>query len=246
MANLNILMLCLNNREKTQITVESVISKVEGDFKFIILNNGSTDDTKEYLNSLTNEKIYVVHSEKNLGVAIGRNTAMQHLDDDCEFIMIIDNDIVATDKFANKLLDFMKKHPDIGICGPCTNFAGTPQQIKTPSLESIEDIHQFAASYRSPNEFSYVPHKWTVIGFCMLVRRGLINQLGNFDENFKLYGCEDNDLCYRAQKAGWRLAYVMSVYVHHWGHGGLSQLGEEGTEQWAENREYFKRKNGFL
>jgi GT2 family glycosyltransferase len=58
-----------------------------------------------------------------------------------------------------------------------------------------------------------VPADW-MLGAFLLLRREMLEQLGGFDEGFRLYG-EDIELCYRAAKAGWERSYVPAAIVTH-------------------------------
>ena len=53
-----------------------------------------------------------------------------------------------------------------------------------------------------------------MLGGFLLLRRSMLDELGGFDEGFRLYG-EDIDLCYRAARAGWERWYVPEAVVHH-------------------------------
>ena len=57
-----------------------------------------------------------------------------------------------------------------------------------------------------------------MLGGCLLLRRAMLDELGGFDEGFRMYG-EDIDLCYRAAKAGWERWYVPAAVVRHAGRG---------------------------
>lgn len=255
MARLNIVMAAYNNWDLTKGTIQSVLSNTDGDYKFIVVNNGSTetemhDMVLEFLeNEEYNKKIHYIKVEENGGCGIGRNRGMRETDEDCEYLILIDNDIIVTKNWSKRLIKLMDKHTEIGLAGPSTNFAGSPQIIKNAprKMNSIEEIESFSLEIsKKRGEFSYVPERWPVIGFCMIIRREVIDKIGLFDEEFKLYGCEDNDYCWRTQQAGWKLAYIHNIFIYHHGHGGLGMLGAKGTQQWTKNREYFKQKHGFI
>jgi GT2 family glycosyltransferase len=58
-----------------------------------------------------------------------------------------------------------------------------------------------------------VPADWMLAAF-LLLRREMLDELGGFDDRFRLYG-EDIDLCYRAAKAGWERWYVPQALATH-------------------------------
>jgi len=245
----NIIMAAFNQWDMSERSIKSILKNTNLDYRLIFINNGSTDNTHDmFMEKFSdNDNITYLRAEKNGGCGIGRNIGLRKLDDDCEFVILVDNDIYAPDGWAEKMVAVMTAHPKLGIGGAATNFAGTPQLIpNVPPLETDEEIEEYSRNHSFPKEFIIVPPRWTVIGFCQIVRRELYDTVGLFDEEFKLYGCEDNDFCLRSQMAGWHLAYINSVFVYHDGHGGLSQLGADGSSQWGKNREYFKKKHGFI
>jgi len=266
-----------DNWELTKITLDSLLANTKMQSRIIIINNGSTDGTQKWIDSILrrpllaeenaivnwanesgngthNDIIFVNHS-KNEGCGIGRNVGSRLIKEDSDYITFVDNDIVATDGWDTEMIRFMDSHPEVGICGPMTNFAGTPQllnKIKFKLPQTIEEVHTFANFFKSTykNKWSYVLDGFVIIGFCMMIRKECFNQLRNqdgslFDERFKLYGNEDNDLCRRATSAGWRLAYYGGCYVHHWGSKSLQALADSGVDwgkQWNENRKAFDEK----
>jgi len=254
MGKLNIVMAAFNKSDLTKKTIESVLSSTTGDYKYIIVNNGSTDDTDEIISGYAvNKKVQYIKEDKNLGCGIGRNCGLRKIDNDCEHVILIDNDIEVSFGWNDKLISFLERHPEIGLCGPCTNFAGSPQLIENvPPLETPLDKEVFAKNFNHSQEFTYVPDGWPVIGFCMAIRKSVIDKVGLFDEKFKLYGCEDNDYCIRVQNAGWKLAYYYGLFVYHIGHGSIDELGKikldgkDWVHHFESNQEYFKKKHGSI
>jgi len=249
---LNIIVVAYNSWDLTEKCIESILNKTKVKYRIIFINNCSTDDTDEkfiekYIN---NKKIEYVKTDKNEGCGIGRNYGLKKIDKDCNYVIILDNDIIVTPNWDIKLIKFMEEHPEVGLCGPCTNFAGSPQLIKNiGSLKTEEEIDDFSMNYKHVVPFTYAPEKWPVIGFCMVIRKKVIDDIGFFDENFKFYGCEDNDFCYRVEKNGWKLAYVYTTFIYHKGHGSLDSLGSSGhdwVKSFEKNKKYFEEKNGFF
>jgi hypothetical protein len=259
-----------NNLELTKITYDSLTWKTKNSSNIILINNGSTDKTLEWMEEETVDKIpqggsqtvYVtvddglpeevnfqvtfVNNPMNGGCGIGRNVGLRLVSSDSEYVTLIDNDIVLTQGWDTEMINYMDAHPEVGLCGPATNYAGTPQLLpKTMGLPTkLEEIEPFSLKYKESNRGRVhgVPPGFVVIGFCMMIRKKALDQVGLFDEQFKLYGNEDNDYCLRMVQAGWKLMYYMGVYVHHWGGKTLSILGDEGIRQWDENRKAFDAK----
>ena len=114
--------------------------------------------------------------------------------------------------------------PRIGLVGPLSNTASWQSipDVRLPDGEwaenplgegtTPEDMARSVARY-SGRLYPRLPF---LNGFCLLIRRQVIDELGRFDEvTFgRGYG-EENDYCLRAAKAGWQLAVADDVYVYH-------------------------------
>lgn len=120
---------------------------------------------------------------------------------------------------------FMEEHPRCGIAGPRMEFpdgSWQPSRRRFPTVTGtivrrtplrlvVQQRHHFHLDEAPPNE--PVEADWMLGGFLML-RRSMLDELGGFDEGFRLYG-EDIDLAYRAAKAGWERWYVPQAVVRH-------------------------------
>ena len=109
----------LNRLEYTVMCIRGV-HKLSGtkDYKHIVINQGSTDGTKQWLDSLLKEKYYqleVKHNEENSGDAGGMKQGWEMLSDDCKYVMQFDNDCEpVTSRFLFNLTMVMDNSPKIG------------------------------------------------------------------------------------------------------------------------------------
>jgi N-acetylglucosaminyl-diphospho-decaprenol L-rhamnosyltransferase len=123
------------------------------------------------------------------------------------------------------LAGFMAGHPRCGVAGPRMLFPdGRPQPSRrrfptvagtvvrrTPLRKVVPQRRHFHLDEEQPAEPAEVD--W-MLGAFLLLRREMLDELGGFDEQFRLYG-EDIELCYRAAKAGWERWYVPQALVTH-------------------------------
>jgi len=245
---INIVMPAYGAPELTERSVESVLKNTYHDFKLIVVNNGLEETNGAVERFLDHPNLKYIVSETNEGCGGGRNIGMKKTDEEFDYLIIIDSDIYTPKDWDKQLVSFMEIYPRFGLAGPSTNYAGSPQLIKNcPELDTDEKIEKFAieVSKKTP-QYSVVPHKWPVIGFCMIIRKDVFDKTGLFDETFKFYGCEDNDYCWRVQRKGWDLAYINNIFIYHHGHGGFNLLSGSEVEYWGKNRDYFKSKHGWL
>jgi len=151
----------------------------------------------------------------NLGLARTRSEA----------VLAVNPDAVPEPGAVAALRDFMAGHPRCGVAGPRMLFPdGAPQPSRrrfptvlgtlvrrTPLRRHVSQRRHLHLDEPAPS--APVQSDWMLGGF-LLLRRAMLDELGGFDEKFRLYG-EDIDLQYRAMRAGWERWYVPSAVVRH-------------------------------
>jgi N-acetylglucosaminyl-diphospho-decaprenol L-rhamnosyltransferase len=145
-----------------------------------------------------------------------------------EFVVIANPDTEPAPDAVRILRDFATERPCCGIDGPQLRY---PDGRWQPSRRRFPTVRGTLAR-RTPLRYLTHPFErqrghylldeppadpvqadWMLAAF-LLLRREMLDELGGFDEHFRLYG-EDIDLCYRAAKAGWERWYVPQALVTH-------------------------------
>jgi GT2 family glycosyltransferase len=153
----------------------------------------------------------------NVNLGIARTTA--------ELVLAANPDAVPEPGAVAALREFLAVHPRCGIAGPQMRFpdgrwqpsrrrfptVGGTIVRRTPLRLVVPQRRHFHLDERPPGE--PVEADWMLGGF-LLLRRSMLEELGGFDEGFRLYG-EDIDLAYRAAQAGWERWYVPAAVVRH-------------------------------
>jgi glycosyltransferase involved in cell wall biosynthesis/2-polyprenyl-3-methyl-5-hydroxy-6-metoxy-1,4-benzoquinol methylase/Flp pilus assembly protein TadD len=112
----------------------------------------------------------------------------------------------------------------LGMVGPCSNFA-SGQQIEV-NYRNLKEMHEFAAKWCAQH-FGTGWETAALIGFCVLMRRSLIDAIGGLDTRFGLGMHEDIDHSLRARVAGFRCWLALDAFVHHYGNRTSGRLGVE-------------------
>jgi N-acetylglucosaminyl-diphospho-decaprenol L-rhamnosyltransferase len=144
------------------------------------------------------------------------------------FVVIANADTEASPGAVATLRDFAEGHPRCGIAGPLLlNSDGTFQPSRrrfptvtgtivrrTPLRALLKPQRRQVGHYLLlERPIAPVESDW-MLGAFLLLRREMLEELGGFDEGFRLYG-EDIDLCYRAEQAGWERWFVPQAAVRH-------------------------------
>lgn len=112
---INVIMSVYNGMPYLEEAVESVLNQTYKNFKFIIVDDASTDDTLKYLKSLKDRRIKLIRNKKNFGLAASLNIALQRTQGD--YIARMDADDVSKPERLATQIGFMKKNPKVDICG---------------------------------------------------------------------------------------------------------------------------------
>ncbi|NUR74704.1 MAG: glycosyltransferase family 2 protein [Thermoleophilia bacterium] len=164
-----------------------------------------------------------VHNPQPLGFGanVNRGAALTS----SELVLSANPDAVPEPGAVDRLRAFAAEHPRCGVAGPRMVYPdGAPQPSRrrfptvlgtivrrTPLRLVVPQRRHLHLGEAQPIE--PVEADWMLGGF-LLLRRAMLDELGGFDEGFRLYG-EDIDLQYRAMRAGWERWYVPGAVVRH-------------------------------
>lgn len=210
-----IIILNWNEPEATLNCIDSFLQLEYPVPQLLVVDNASTDDSISIIKARF-PNINVIQTDKNLGYTGGNNAGIKYaLEHKVDYVLIVNNDTEAINPyFLNQMIRTMEEDYSIGIMGPkVLNPQGIVQQtilfvptlvnsiFNSISVSIFSEIHnQRRHNYdiRQPVE--------AVSGVCWLIRSKVIERIGLLDEEYFMY-CEEQDYCYRAQKAGWRIMY---------------------------------------
>lgn len=238
---LSVIFICWNSLpylHKALDSMQETLSAVTNS-EIIIIDNGSTDGTADFITTRYPHAIYRRLPE-NKGVAFARNRGIELAQG--EYLWLLDDDTIANANALRTMLDYMRQTPQCGICGcRLVDASGSTQQSYKPYpglgikirnlLHSIRifntNTHSCGDSDKKPAKNTTDPYAEQIatgkpfepvyiIGACQLIRRAVIEQIGLLDQHI-FYGPEDADFCIRAKKAGWHIAYLpQTAMIHQW------------------------------
>ena len=125
-----------NCADYLQAAVESIIDQTLKSWRLIIVNDGSTDGSAEYLDSLTDPRVTVLHQE-NKGLSFSLNRGLEH--SKTEFIARMDGDDFAYPERLEKQLAFMEANPEVGLLGTQIQRVGMKRADSGSALPTTHD-----------------------------------------------------------------------------------------------------------
>ncbi len=219
--NYNVKEFLLNLLSSIKKSLQNISSEI------IIVDNASDDGSVELLKDKYPE-IKLIVNNSNIGFGSANNQALEIAKG--KFLLLINPDTIVKEETFTSMINFFNSHPDAGIAGcKVLNPDGTLQLscrrgfpgpwtsfTKVMGLSKLFPQSKLFAKYN----LTYLDENQTyevdaVSGAFMMIRREVYDKIGGFDKQFFMYG-EDLDLCYRTQKAGFKVFYVHTTEIIHY------------------------------
>lgn len=217
--------------------IETIKWNTPEPYEIIVVDNASTDGTAAYLRSKCTEVRYRV-LDRNYGFAGAINAGLMMAKG--RTIVLLNNDTLVTHNWLGNMLRCLNSDERIGMVGPITNYISGSQLVKVP-YETLPDMPEFARRNNRPD-----PSRWRetdqLIGFCLLFRRELFEEVGYFDEGFEIGNWEDNDYSLRVRLLGRKLMIADDSFIHHIGSVSIKAVGDKMTKVNDQNEKFFHRK----
>ncbi|WP_059041717.1 glycosyltransferase [Paenibacillus rubinfantis] len=236
----SIILLTYNKLEYTQACINSIRQYTpRGTYQLIVVDNNSTDGTREWLAEQTD--VLTIFNEENVGFPKGCNQGIEVATGDS--ILLLNNDVLVTDQWLTLMNDCLYSSDDIGAVGPVTNSAYGDQEVLA-NYSTLEEMWDFANSYNSSSAPKW-EQRLKLIGFCMLIKKEVVEKVGLLDEMFSPGMCEDSDYSVRIMQTGYKLMLCQNVFIHHFGSTSFGEMPEQRQQLWNKNRVLFEEKWGF-
>lgn len=207
----SIIIVNFNGAEYIVDCLESLINQTYENFEVIVLDNNSADNSVELIKKYPFVKL--IESTENLGFAKGNNEAINHSKG--EYIALLNNDARADSEWLEKLVNELERNTELGSCG-CKIISHYDPDVMDSAGLLVNASGMSRGRGRNENVLKYNVSEPILIpsGCAAMYRRKALDEVGLFDEDFFCY-CEDTDLGFRLQIAGWKCLYVGDAIVYH-------------------------------
>lgn len=193
-----------NGERYVEETIDSVLNQTYDDFEFIIVNDGSTDKTREIIEAYKDERIRLYNLDRNRGVGFASNYGVHKAQG--KYIARVDSDdLYHPDRFLlqKKYLD---ENPDIALVKSLVEYFGDEEVMESERFKTIEtivkrDYNSCISSEDISRELYFQP---TIPHTTIMIRTEIMKEFGYED----LRCCEDYNLFFKMNLAGYKMATV--------------------------------------
>lgn len=235
-SNVTIILAAYNALNYTKACLQSIQDYTPAGYKLVLINNGSTDGTKEFFDSIPGA--HVIHNKKNLGFPGGYNQGMRAAS--TKYMVLINNDCLVSHNWLNNMLSCALSDDKIGIVGPMSNRVPGRQRLEK-EFKNMKEYYAFTADFNRPDSSKWFPVR-SLSGFCFLIKGEVVEKIGYFDEAFGAGTHEDADYCLRARLAGFKLFCAGDVFIHHFSHKTFLENNMDLQEIYRYNKYLLKQK----
>lgn len=222
--------------------LNSLRSQTYRNFETIVVENGSTDGSAEYL-AKNHPEVIVLQQPKNLGFAGGVNVGIKY--SDAEYVVLLNNDASVHKDWLKYLVEAAENN---SRAGSVTSKILQVHKKRGTNKHFIDTTGDYYSIWGLPfprgrdeldiGQFEEADEVFAACGGSVLLRRATLNEVGLFDEKFFAY-YEDVDLSFRMRLAGWVVIYEPKSIVYH----ALSKTSGGGRKPFAR---YHSIKNTWL
>lgn len=213
-----IVILNWNSADDTLAAVESVLRMDYPNYRIVIVDNGSTDDSIEKLVKIEDGRVELIRCAENLGFTGGCNLGFDWaLEHGSDYVWLLNSDAVTEAGTLASLVGVAEADPTIGLVTPLIGSLQDPSRMiyaggfyneELPGCTMTRDIE---TGKRWATKHS---KEILLLGTALLVRVDLIRRIGKLDDNFFAYW-EDIDYSVRGNEAGFRNAIDFTSTVSH-------------------------------
>lgn len=223
MSLVSIITLTFNKLAVTRRCLTGLLHTDHPAWELIVVENGSTDGTREWLETFRQEatragvRVTILAQPKNVGCSTARNIGIAAAGG--EKIVFVDNDVtVRSRNWLARLEAVLDSGAGVAVVGPKLLYPFEPYPIQfAGGAVTRSGKVQFVGRgelrddprFNTPREVQYL------ISACYMTTRAVLAEVGGFDEAFNPVQFEDTDWCYRARSKGYRIWYEPSVEMYH-------------------------------
>jgi GT2 family glycosyltransferase len=230
-----IIILNWNGRELLQECLNSVIKTEYKPIEIVVVDNGSTDDSVEFVRK-DYKTVTILENGENLGYSEGNNRGIAIANG--KYVVTLNNDIIVEKDWLNKPIIYLDNDMKIGAIG-CRqmnyyNRSVVDSYFHYPVQELTLARLGYGELYKEDSPFSVPGYVISPNGGSAIYRKDIFIKIIGFDSNFFAYN-DETDLCMRIFLNGWKCVYAPQAVVYHKDSASFKKTGGK--------RHYFHERN---
>lgn len=232
----DIIVLTWNQIETSKQFFDS-LGNIDVPIRVIVVDNASTDGTREYLRGLTNTSkcdFKVIYNEENFGFIKGVNQGLAF--SDAPYVCLANNDLIFTKGWLEEVIHLFEKYNQIGVLNPNSNTLGVHKN-------EAQTLDNLAGKLRKEYHGVFLEMPFCS-GFCMVIKREVLDKVGGLSEDYVPMFFEDTDFSMKALSAGYLIGVAKGAYVWHKEHASFKVKSPAYRQIFKKSQDIFTKKWG--
>lgn len=203
----------LNGRHHLDDCLQSLRRQTWRDFEALLVDNGSTDGTQAYV-AENYPEVRLVQLPENRGFTGACNAGWQAAQG--EIIILLNNDTEADPRWLAEVMAAFDRHPRAGsIASKMLLFDRRDHLHTAGDFYRVDGIPGNRGVWQADmGQFDQEEMVFSACGGSSAYRRALLDEIGFLDDDF-FFSCEDVDVGWRANLAGWEVWYAPTAVIYH-------------------------------
>jgi len=212
--HISVIVLNFNGSECIDRCLRSLEVQTYHDFEIIVVDNNSTDSSREILETKWKKRVRLIFLKENTGYCGGNNRGIEQARG--SLLLLINNDIEVHPKMLEALANASVRYPDAGMFATCIYYAYSCNRFDSTGLLIYPDGICRSRGWLEVDLGQYSKEEEVLApnGAAACYRREMLEETDGFDEKYFAY-LEDLDLAVRAQLMGYSCIYVPDAIAYH-------------------------------
>lgn len=232
---IDIIVPVFNQIEKTKMFVES-LKQQEVEINLIIINNGSDNETSDYLKTLN---AILINNIENKGYVKAINQGIKK--STSEIVCFANNDIILPKGMLSLLSQKLVYTDLVGPLSTKINPESDDMRLIDFTFKNFDSLNYFFEDLKIKNKNSLIDIDY-LYGHFILMKRNVLDAIGGLDESFGQGNYDDVDFCKRAKLNGFRISLAQDCFIHHFCHTTFNAMNISVASLMEKNKKYFEEK----
>lgn len=233
--DLSVVVVSWNGAEFLEECLNALYAATQGqDVEIIVVDNASSDGSPDLVRRLF-PQARLIANDRNYGVSVAFNQGIRA--SARPYIQLLCSDTIVQPRALDAMAAFLDAHPEVGAAGPkilypdgrlqpsCRTFPTIPVFVwEFLGLSRLFPRHPVFGKWRMGNfDHQTLREVDQPRGSSLMVRREMVDQVGGWDERLEMF-FNDVDWCLRIKQQGWKIFFVPSAVMTHYGGGSVNKV----------------------
>jgi GT2 family glycosyltransferase len=216
----SIIILNFNGKAFLYNCLSSVLKTNYPNFEVIFVDNGSIDNSVEYVREKFGKdpRLKIIALNKNYGFAEGNNIGFKYANPESKYVVFLNNDTVVNSEWLIEAIKILEKDNSIGAAQPKLKSLKDKKRIDSAGgfLDYMGRVLIRGTGESDRGQYDHIDEIFYAQGAAIIIRKDLIHRIGLFDSEYFL-NYEETDFCWRTWLAGYKVIFIPKAVVYHWG-----------------------------